>query len=137
MKHFQKKINANELKNNSLVILRMEQFDLQKYALIKKDVTDLRKIIIDENHIHDWDKLLILYTVFLIYQHVFASYTMMQHVLKYEEFNFKRDFRNIYMFFFFVCNLRVSYLYMIKTVSKVDKRLAGSLHTNMGEYFDY
>ena len=122
MKHFQKKINANELKNNSLVILRMEQFDLQKYALIKKDVTDLRKIIIDENHIHDWDKLLILYTVFLIYQHVFASYTMMQHVLKYEEFNFKRDFRNIYMFFFFVCNLRVSYLYMIKTVSKVDKR---------------
>jgi len=32
---FQKKINVNELKNNYLLIIRMDQFDIQKYVLIK------------------------------------------------------------------------------------------------------
>ena len=115
----------------------MDQFDIQKYVLIKRNVTDLRKLIIDENNIHDWDKMIILYTIFLMYQHVFATYTMMNKVMKHDEFNFKRDFKNLYMLFFFVCNLRVAYLYMIKSVLKVDKGLAGRLHSTMGEYFEY
>jgi len=115
----------------------MDQNDFQKFMLIKQDVSDLRQIILGENNINEWNKLLIFYTIYLMYQHVFASYTMMQSVLKYDDFNFSRDFRNLYLFFFFICNLKTSYAYMIKTIFKVDKRLALSLHSNMGEYFDY
>lgn len=115
----------------------MDQFDIQKYVLIKRDVSDLRLLILGNNNVHDWDKVLILYTIFLMYQHVFATYTMMNKVMKNDDFNFRRDFKSLYMLFFFICNLRVAYLYMIKSVLKVDKGLAGRLHSTMGEYFDY
>ena len=115
----------------------MDQYDIQKFMLIKQDASDLRQLMLGENDINEWNKLLIFYTIYLIYQHVFASYSMMQSVLKHDDFNFSRDFRSIYLFFFFICNLKVSYIYMIKTVFKVDKRLALSHHSNLGEYFDY
>jgi hypothetical protein len=115
----------------------MDEIDIQKFIIIKRDVTDLRKLILDNNNVNEWNKMIILYTIFLIYQHVFATYTMMNKVMKHDEFNFKRDFKNLYMLFFFICNLRVSYLYMIKSVLKVDKELAVRLHSTMGEYFSY
>ena len=73
----------------------MDQIDVQKFILIKRDVTDLRKLIIGENDVNEWDKMIILYTIFLMYQHVFATYTMMNKVMKYDEYNFKRDFKNL------------------------------------------
>ena len=98
--------------------------ELQKYILIKRDVRELRKIIFgDEEHIHNWDRILI--------------YNIMNKINKHSDFNFQRDYVNLYIFVFFICNLRTSYLYMIKSVFKVNKPLASSLHTNMGEYFDY
>lgn len=112
--------------------------ELQKYLLIKRDVRDLRQIMFgNDNHIHDWDRIIIIYTIFLMYQHVFLLYNVMSKVVEHEDFNFKRDYKNLYLFYFFIINLRTSYLYMIKSVIKVDKDLAGRLHTNMGEYFEY
>ena len=112
--------------------------ELQKYILIKRDVRDLRQIIFGQDeHIHDWDRVLIVYAIFLMYQHVFLLYNVMKKINEHNEFNFSRDYKNLYIFVFFICNLRTSYLYMIKSVFKVDKKLAGSLHSNMGEYFDY
>jgi len=112
--------------------------ELQKYLLIKRDVRDLRKIIFgNDEHIHDWDRILIIYTIFLMYQHVFLLYNVMSRIVQHDDFNFKRDFKNLYMFCFFIINLRTAYLYMIKSVVKVDKNLAGRLHTTMGEYFEY
>ena len=115
----------------------MDEIDIQKFIIIKRDVTDLRKLILDNNNVNEWNKMIILYTIFLMYQHVFATYTMMNKVMKYDEYNFKRDFKNLYMLFFFICNLRVAYLYMIKSVLKVDKGLGVRLHSTMGEYFEY
>lgn len=115
----------------------MNPADVQKYILIKKDVNELRQLILGNNNIHEWNKIVILYTIFLVYQHVFAAHTKMKEVLRYQEFDFKRDFKDVYMFFFFICNLRVAYLYMIKSILRVDRKLAGSLHSYMGEYFDY
>ena len=112
--------------------------ELQKYILIKRDVRDLRQIIFgDDDHIHDWDRVLIVYSIFLMYQHVFLLYDIMKKINLHDDFNFTRDYMNLYIFVFFMCNLRTSYLYMIKSVFSVDKKLASSLHTNMGEYFDY
>ena len=112
--------------------------ELQKYILIKRDVRELRKIIFgNDEQIHDWDRILIVYSIFLMYQHVFLLYNVMTKINKHNDFNFQRDYVNLYIFVFFLCNLRTSYLYMIKSVFKVDKPLAGSLHSNMGEYFDY
>ena len=52
--------------------------ELHKYILIKRDVRDLRQIIFgDDAHIHDWDRILIVYSIFLMYQHVFLVYNIM------------------------------------------------------------
>ena len=112
--------------------------ELQKYILIKRDVRELRKIIFgNDEHIHDWDRILIVYSIFLMYQHVFLLYNIMQKINQHKDFNFTRDYMSLYIFVFFLCNLRTSYLYMIKSVYSIDKKLAGSLHSNMGEYFEY
>ena len=44
----------------------MNPEDLQKYILIKRDSRQLREILFGINDINDWNKLLILYTIFLI-----------------------------------------------------------------------
>ena len=65
--------------------------ELQKYLLIKRDVRDLRKIIFgNDEHIHDWDRILIIYTIFLMYQHVFLLYNVMDKIVQHNDFNFKR-----------------------------------------------
>ena len=139
MKHFLQKINVKILKILYIINIRMDPVnELQKYILIKRDVRDLRQIIFGQDeHIHDWDRILIVYSLFLMYQHVFLIYDVMKKINQHSDFNFQRDYKNLYIFVFFLCNLRTSYLYMIKSVIKVDKPLAGSLHANMGEYFEY
>lgn len=112
--------------------------EIQKYILIKRDVRDLRKIIFGtDEHIHDWDRILIIYSIFFMYQHVFLVYNIMNRLVKHDDYVFQRDFKNLYLFCFFIINLRTAYLYMIKSVLHVDKNLAGRLHSNLGEYFDY
>ena len=44
----------------------MDQNDFQKFMLIKQDVGNLRQIILGENNINEWNKLLIFYTNILI-----------------------------------------------------------------------
>lgn len=110
--------------------------DLQNYILIKRDVRDLRQILFGENEIHDWDKVLILYSITLMYQYIFTLINIMNKVNKHKDFNFKRDFQDLFMFTLLLCNVRTTYLYMIKTTYNVDKNLAMRLHLNMGKYFD-
>ena len=50
---------------------------------------------------------------------------------------FSRDFKDLYIFFFFVVNLRSVYLYMVVNIARVDRKLAGSIHGNLKEFFDY
>jgi hypothetical protein len=60
----------------------------------------------------------------------------MNTINRTKDFNFRRDYLSLFMFVFLIANLRTSYLYMIKSVYGVDKKLAGNLHMNMGEYFE-
>ena len=111
--------------------------ELQKYILIKRDARELRQILFGENDIHGWDKIIIIYSIVLMYQHIYMLHKTMEKVTVHPEFNFNRDFKDLFLFVFFICNLRTSYLYLIKTTFKVDKKLATSLHSNMGEYFEF
>ena len=130
-------INENENINENINDDVNGLHELQKYMLIKRDTRELRQILFGENDIHGWDKLLILYSIILMYQHVYLLHKTMMKVTKHEDFNFNRDFKDLFMFVFFMCNLRTSYLYLIKTTLKVDKKLATNLHSNMGEYFEF
>tara|TARA_A100001015_G_scaffold164322_1_gene182687 strand:+ start:1016 stop:1366 length:351 start_codon:yes stop_codon:yes gene_type:complete len=111
--------------------------ELQKYMLIKRDARELRQILFGINDINDWNKLIILYTIFLMYQHFYLIYKFINKLNRPGPFNFQRDFKDVYIFFFFICNVRVIFLYMIKGICKVDKKLALSIHSNLKEYFDY
>lgn len=111
--------------------------DYKKLLLIKRDARELRSIIFGENDKNDWTKLIILYTMFLLYQHLYLVYHYMNIIAKSGPNNFRKDFINIFMFFYFITNLKGAYQGMIYSVSKVDYKLAHSMHSNMKEYFDY
>lgn len=111
--------------------------DYKKLVLIKRDARDLKSIIFGENETNDWDKLIILYMMLLMYQHLYLVYHFMNIIAKSGPNDFRKDFINIYMFFYFITNLKGSYQGMIYSVSKVDDKLANSMHDNMKEYFDY
>jgi hypothetical protein len=128
-------INENNIDEND--INTHELRELQKYILIKRDTRELRQILFGDNDIHGWDKILILYSIILMYQHVYLIHKTMIKVTEHNDFNYNRDFKDLFMFVFFLCNLRTSYLYLIKTTFKVDKKLATNLHSNMGEYFEF
>ena len=111
--------------------------DYKKLLLIKRDARELRSIIFGENDKNDWTKLIILYTMFLLYQHLYLVYHYMNIIAKSGPNNFRKDFINIFMFFYFITNLKGAYQGMIYSVAKVDYKLAHSMHGNMKEYFDY
>ena len=71
-----------------------------------------------------------------MYQHMFLVYNLMNLINSNKDFDFRRDYFKLFMFVFLIANLRTSYLYMIKSVYGIDKKLAGNLHMNMGEYFE-
>ena len=51
--------------------------DYKKLILIKRDARELRSIIFGENETNDWDKLIILYMMILMYQHLYLVYQYM------------------------------------------------------------
>ena len=41
--------------------------DIHKFMLIKRDVRELRQVIFgNDTHIHDWDRILIVYSLFFL-----------------------------------------------------------------------
>ena len=48
---------------------------------------------------------------------------------------FGHQFKNIYIFFFILCNLKNSYGYFILNVHKIDPKLANSFFKNTHHYF--
>lgn len=111
--------------------------DYQKLVLIKKDAQALRSLIFHENEKNDWIKLFVLYTMFLMYQHLYLIYQHMDLIQNSGPFDFKKDFMQIYLLFFFIMNLRGVYGSMIYSIGRLDTKLAYSMHQNMGEYFVY
>jgi hypothetical protein len=112
----------------------MDNFNYNNFQLIKRDIRELKQYIFKDNDINDWDKIIILYNFYLIFNHLYITYYLIEYISK-NNYSFIIEFRNIYIFFYVLCNLRNSYLYFILNISKIDKNLANSLYGNTKEYF--
>jgi hypothetical protein len=108
----------------------METINYNNFQLIKT----LKNYIIKDNDINDWNKIIIIYNIYLIINHLYIAYLLIEHISK-DTNNFILQFSNIYVFFFILCNLKNSYLYCILNISKIDRNLANSLYENTKEYF--
>jgi hypothetical protein len=112
----------------------MDTFNSNNFQLIKKDIGVLKQYIFKDNDINDWSKIIIIYNFYLIFNHLYFIYNFIEYMGK-NNHNFILQFRNIYIFFYMLCNLKNSYLYFILNVYKIDKNLADSLYKNTKEYF--
>ena len=103
-------------------------------SLIQKDFKELKGYIVAENDVNNWDKIIILYNIYLFFNHIQMLYYLMDYIRK-DNLNFVEQFKTIYLFFFLLCNLRNSYLYFILNVSKIDKQLGNRFYENTKMYF--
>ena len=103
-------------------------------SLIQKDFKELKGYIVAENDVNNWDKIIILYNIYLFFNHIQMLYYLMDYIRK-DNLNFVEQFKTIYLFFFLLCNLRNSYLYFILNVSKIDKELGNRFYENTKMYF--
>jgi hypothetical protein len=103
-------------------------------ALIKNDFRELRHFLFEDNNINDWDKIIVIYNMYLFFNHVYMLYYLLDNLMK-DKSSFTTQFKTIYLFFFLLCNLKNSYLYFILNVNKIDNKLAHSLYTNTKQYF--
>jgi hypothetical protein len=112
----------------------MEILANPKFQLIKRDIRALKKHIIYNEEINNWTKIIILYNIHLIVNHIFALYKLMNYFIN-NTGSFKEQYIKFFLFFFLFCNLKNSYLYFILNVSKIDLNLANNLFKNSKEYF--
>lgn len=116
----------------------MEILTSPKFQLIKQDIKIIKKDIFEENNINDWDKLLIVYNFCLFLNHLYLSYILIDELANDKSNNnssFVIQFKNIYILFFILCNLKNSYGYLIYNISKINAKVAYSLFNNTKEYF--
>jgi hypothetical protein len=103
-----------------------------KQELIRRDLRQLRHTLFDNNEINNWRKIIIIYNLYLLYLHMYGAYYLIN---SNNNNNNSKDIKNVFLFFFLLCNIRTSYMYMIMNVNKVDRPLAFNLHSNFKEYF--
>ena len=106
------------------------------FQLIRQDFKELRIILFTENNVNDWNKIIIIYNLYLFFNHLYITYLLMEYISKDKTpKNFRNDFKDIYVFFFILCNLKNAYAYFIYNVSKVDPKLSLNILNHTKEYF--
>ena len=98
--------------------------DFEKFSLIKRDARALKKVVFGENDINDWNKIIILYNLYLIVNFYQLNFYLVDFLSTNKNTTFKDDFKHLYLLFFFLCSLKASYGYLIVNVNKVDNGLA-------------
>ena len=101
--------------------------------LVRQDFRELKKHIFQENNVNDWDKIIIIYNFYLFFSHLYLVYVLMDIISK-DNSTFIHQFRNVYVFFFILCNMKNSYAYFIFNVSKIDPILALNILKHTKEY---
>ena len=91
-----------------------------EFVLIKRDFRDLKVHLFSNNNINDWNKILIIYNLYLFFNHLYISYNLINIISNDKNTEFIHQFKNIYIFFFILCNLKNSYGYFILNVHKID-----------------
>ena len=107
---------------------------LANFQLIKRDVRALKKYIVYDDNINNWTKIIVIYNFYLFLNHLCGIFLLMNNLVK-SNGDFKDEYKKIFMFFFYLCNLKNSYLYFILNVSKIDNNLANSFYSNTKKYF--
>lgn len=115
----------------------METLNVNNFQLIRKDFKDLKIILFSENNVNDWDKIIIIYNLYLFFNHLYITYLLMDYISKDKtpSTNYIHQFKNIYIFFFILCNLKNAYAYFIYNVSKIDPKLSLNILNHTKEYF--
>lgn len=113
----------------------MDTLNVNNFQLIRQDFRDLKKILFTENNINDWKKIIIIYNFYLFFNHLYISYILMEYISNDKNNTFLNQFKNIYIFFFALCNMKNAYGYFIYNVSKVDSLLALNILNHTKEYF--
>ena len=94
-----------------------------KYELIRRDVRTLKKHIVHNNLIHDWDKIVIVYNIYLLYSFTYNAFKLIDfyasQFLKGKDIPFHQQFLYFYMSFYCICCIKSTYLYFIKNIYKV------------------
>jgi len=112
----------------------MDIINSNKFQLIRSNIKDLKSYIINDNHISDWQKIVIVYNFYLFFSNLYIAYYLIDVLSKGDQ-NFMVQFRNVYLFFFILCSVRTSYMYLIINISKIDAKLGMDLYNNTKEYF--
>jgi hypothetical protein len=112
----------------------MELFNSSEFRLIKKDFSNLRKDLFEENNINDWDKLIIIYNFYLLLNYVYFTYDLLNIVNK-DNADFRTQFLSLYLFFYCFTSMQSCYLYFIKNVCKINYKLGLEIHQNLKDFF--
>ena len=113
----------------------MNSIENNNYQLIRRDFRHLKSYLFNENKINDWDKIIIIYNLYIFYNHLYILYNLLEIINRDKNENFMHQFKNIYIFFFILCNVKNSYGYFIHNVGKIDPNLAYSFFKNSHQYF--
>jgi hypothetical protein len=105
------------------------------FQLIKKDVKELKKYLFTENNINDWDKIIIIYNIYLFFSQLYILYTLIDIISKDNNDQFINQFKNIYIFFYILCCVKNLYATFIYNIAKIDLSLAQSFLKNTHKYF--
>jgi hypothetical protein len=108
--------------------------DFEKFQLIKRDCRELRSLLFGYNIINDWQKLIVIYNIYLFISHIYVLY-MFTDYFGHSTNSFEDDFKKIFITFFVICNLQNTYRYFILNIAKLNYRLAKSMYNNTNEYF--
>lgn len=112
----------------------MDIINSNKFQLIRSNIKEIKGYIINDNHISDWRKIIIVYNFYLFFSNLYIAYHLIDVLSKGDQ-NFIEQFRNVYLFFFILCSVRTSYMYLIINISKIDATLGNNLYNNTKEYF--
>lgn len=105
------------------------------FQLIRADFRLLKKDLFTENSINDWDKIIIIYNLYLFFNNLFLLYNLITIISNDKSTNFVDQFKNVYLLFFVMCSIKSSYAYFILNVSKINPNLAYSFLKNSHKYF--
>jgi len=100
----------------------------ENFQIIRTDIKKVKKYILN-NDINEYLKLNILYSICIFINNLYLLYYISNYISK-DNSDFITQIRNIYLFFFIICSLRSSYLYILYNISKIDKDLSNNLYKN-------
>jgi hypothetical protein len=107
---------------------------MNKLQLIKANLKELKQYIVDENELNNWDKIIIIYNFYIFFSNLYVAYYLI-NLLSKDNNNIVIQFRNVYLFFYILCSIRTTYLYLIKNICKINIKLGISLYNNSCNYF--